>query len=91
MAVRQCSSRRKARNPSDSSTQQCGIVGHVNPEFLENTMAAPRSSLSLRSKICKSIRDSVAILVQLRILAAEIVFTVAALYGLYHAYVLLTK
>ncbi len=89
MAVRQCSSRRKARNPSDSSTQQCGIVGHVNPEFLENTMAAPRSSL--RSKICKSIRDSVAILVQLRILAAEIVFTVAALYGLYHAYVLLTK
>ena len=89
MAVRQCSSRRKARNPSGSSTQQCGIVGHVNPEFLENTMAAPRSSL--RSKICKSIRDSVAILVQLRILAAEIVFTVAALYGLYHAYVLLTK
>jgi hypothetical protein len=89
MAVRQCSSRRKAHNPSGSSTQQCGIVGHVNPESLENTMAALRRSL--RSRICKSIRDAVAVLVQLRILAAEIVFTAAAFYGLYHAFVLLTK
>ena len=89
MAVRHRSPGQKASNPSGCSTQQCGIVGHVNPEFMENTMAAPRSSL--RSKICKSIRDAVAVLVQLRILAAEIVFTAAALYGLYHAYVLLTK
>ncbi len=89
MAVRQGSSRRKAHNPSSCSTQQCGIVGHVNPAFLENTMAAPRSSL--RSKICKSIRDVVAVLIQLRILVAEIAFTAAAFYGLYHAYVLLTK
>jgi hypothetical protein len=89
MPVRQGSPRRKVRNPSGCSTQQCGIVGHVDPEFMENTMAAPRSSL--RSKICKSIRDVIAVLVQLRILAGEIVFTAAALYGLYHAYVLLTK
>ena len=89
MAVRHGSPRRKARNPSGCSTQQCGIVGHVNPVFMENTMAAPRSSL--RSKICKSIRDATAILIQLRILAAEIAFTAAALYGLYHVYAVLTK
>ncbi len=89
MPVRQSSSRLKARNPSGCSTQQCGVVGHVNPEFMENTMAAPRSSL--RSRICKSIRDAVAVLVQLRTLATEIVFTAAAFYGLYHAYILLTK
>jgi len=89
MAVRHRSPRLKAHNPSGCSTQQCGIVGHVNPVFLENTMAAPRSSL--RSKICKSIRDAVAVLAQLRTLAAEIIFTAAAFYGLYHVYVLLTK
>ena len=89
MAVRQGSSGQKASYPSGCSTQQCGIVGHVNPAVLENTMAAPRSSL--RSKICKCIRDAVAVLAQLRILVAEITFTAAAFYGLYHAYVLLTK
>jgi hypothetical protein len=89
MAVRHRSSGQKASNPSGCTTQQCGIVGHVNPTFLENTMAAPRSSL--RSRICKSIRDAIAILVQLRVLATEIVITAATLYALYHLFVVLTK
>lgn len=51
----------------------------------------PGRQASRRSKICKFIRDAEAILIQLRILAAEVVFTLAALYGLYHALVMLTK
>jgi hypothetical protein len=46
---------------------------------------------SWRSNICKAIRDSTVILIQIRGLAAELVFTVAALYGLFHAFILLTR
>jgi hypothetical protein len=43
----------------------------------------PRSG---RSKICKFIRDAVAVLERLRVLAAELVFTAAAFHGLYHVF-----
>jgi hypothetical protein len=46
---------------------------------------------SRRSKICKAIRDSTMILIQIRGLAAELMFTIAAVYGLFHAFILLTK
>jgi hypothetical protein len=46
---------------------------------------------SWRPKTCMAIRDATAILIQLRGLATELVFTVAALYGLFHAFILLTR
>lgn len=39
-----------------------------------------------RSKICKSVRDAVAILAALPVLAGELVFTAAAIYGVYQAF-----
>jgi hypothetical protein len=48
-------------------------------------------SRSWRPTISKTIRDSTAVLIQTRGLIAEFVFTVAALYGLYHALILLTR
>ena len=44
-----------------------------------------------RNKICKIIRDAVAILAALRVLAGELVFTAAAIYGVYQAFRALTK
>ena len=44
-----------------------------------------------RTKICKSIRDAVAVLAALRVLAGELVFTAAAIYGVYQAFRALTK
>ena len=48
----------------------------------------PRSgrSNSGQSKLCKFIRDAVAVLERLCVLAAELVFTAAAFYGLYHVF-----
>jgi hypothetical protein len=46
---------------------------------------------SWRSNTCKAIHDSTVIIIQIRGLAAELVFTVAALYGLLHAFILLTQ
>jgi len=40
---------------------------------------------------CKFIRNCVTILLELRVLAAELVFTVAAFYGLYHVLRVLTR
>ena len=40
---------------------------------------------------CRFIRDIVAILVELRALAAELAFTAAAIYGVYQAFRLLGK
>jgi len=45
----------------------------------------------VRSKICKFIRDTIAVLIQLRVLAGELIFTAAAFYGIYRAVVLLAK
>jgi hypothetical protein len=42
-------------------------------------------------KICRFMQDAVAFLAQSRILAAELTFTVAALYGLFHVFTLLTR
>lgn len=44
-----------------------------------------------RKQVCKFIRDVLAILVELRVLAAELVLTVAAVYGLYHAFCVLIR
>src|SRR5208283_1834942 len=49
------------------------------------------SRRSYRARICNAIHDSTVILIQLRVLAAELVFTVAAIYGLFHAFILLTR
>ena len=46
---------------------------------------------NLRSKICKTIRDVELILVEFRGLLAELVFTLAAIYGLFHVFQLLTQ
>lgn len=46
---------------------------------------------TLRSRISQTLRDTTAILIQLRNLVAEIVFTVAAFYGLVHAMSILTR
>ena len=40
---------------------------------------------------CKFIRDLSAILVECRALAGELVFTIAAFYGLYHAWQVLIR
>jgi hypothetical protein len=40
---------------------------------------------------CKFISDVIAILFECRILAAELVFTAAAFYGLYHVFRVLTR
>lgn len=40
---------------------------------------------------CKFIRDIVAILVELRALAAELAFTTAAIYGVYQAFHILSR
>jgi hypothetical protein len=42
-------------------------------------------------QVCKFIRDLIAILIQCRKLATELVFTAAAFYGLYHAWRVLTR
>ena len=42
-------------------------------------------------QVCKFIRDIVAILVELRALAAELAFTAVAIYGVYQAFRALTK
>jgi hypothetical protein len=44
-----------------------------------------------RSNICKDIHDLTVILIQIRGLVAELVFTLAALYGLLRAFTLLTR
>jgi hypothetical protein len=46
---------------------------------------------SRRSNICKAVGDLTVILIQVRSLAAELVFTVAALYGLFQAFILLIR
>ena len=46
---------------------------------------------SLGPKICKAIQESTVILIQFRILLAELAFTIAALYGLFHAVTLLAQ
>jgi len=43
-------------------------------------------AMPTRKQACKFIRDVIAILFECRILAGELVFTGAALYGLYHAF-----
>jgi hypothetical protein len=48
-------------------------------------------AMPTRKQACKFIRDLVAILFECRILAAELGFTAAALYGLYHAFRMLTQ
>ena len=45
---------------------------------------------SLRSQISRFIRDAVAILIQFRVLVAELIFTAAALYGFYQMFRVLT-
>ncbi len=40
---------------------------------------------------CKFIRDTVAILVELHALAAELAFTAAAIYGVYQAFRMLSR
>jgi hypothetical protein len=57
----------------------------------EAAFDSPMERNAVRRKICKFIRDTIAVLIQLRILAAELIFTVAAFYGIYHAFVLLVK
>jgi hypothetical protein len=46
---------------------------------------------AVRNKICKFIRDTLAVLIQLRVLAGKLISTAAAVYGIYHAFVLLAK
>jgi hypothetical protein len=46
---------------------------------------------AVRKRICKFIRDLVAVLAELRILAGELTFTIAAFYGIYQAVVHLAK
>jgi hypothetical protein len=49
-----------------------------------------RGKVWSRSQIIRFIRDAVAILVEVRVLLAELVFTVAALYACYIAFQILT-
>jgi hypothetical protein len=49
----------------------------------------PKRHGSRRSQACKFLRDFVAVLHAFRIAIAEVVFTLAALYGAYHAFQLL--
>jgi hypothetical protein len=44
-----------------------------------------------RKKVQRFIRDVVALLIELRILAAEVAFTAAAIYGVYQAFRALTR
>jgi hypothetical protein len=74
------------RNPAHKEITSAPRPGRCNRR--ENIMANRRS---WRSSICRAVHDSTVILVQIRGLAAELVFTVAALYGLFHAFVLLTR
>jgi hypothetical protein len=46
---------------------------------------------SRKSNICKAVGDLTVILIQVRSLAGELVFTVVALYGLFHAFILFTR
>jgi len=46
---------------------------------------------SRRWKTCRSIQGSIMVLIQFRALVAELVFTVAAIYGLFHVLVLLIR
>ena len=50
-----------------------------------------RNSKNHRSQIVGFIRASVAVLVEVRVLIAEIMFTAVALYGCYSAFHLLTR
>jgi hypothetical protein len=49
-----------------------------------------RAMLSSK-RICKFIRDLTTILAALRVLAGELVFTAAAIYGVYQAFLVLTR
>ncbi len=53
-------------------------------------MRAPNSR-NHRSQIVKFIRATVAVLVEVRVLAAELMFTAAALYACYMAYQILIR
>ncbi len=44
-----------------------------------------------RMQVCDFIQDIISILVHLRALAGELVFTTAAVYGLYHAFQFLAR
>jgi hypothetical protein len=44
-----------------------------------------------RRQVQKFIRDVVALLIELRVLAAELAFTAAAIYGVYQAFRALTR
>lgn len=72
-------------NSLDTQMSQCDVLHVARCSPME------RSVMGTRKQVCKFIRDVVAILVELRVLTAELVFTAAAVYGIYQTFRLLLR